>query len=253
MKRILVILTSVTLAFGAAAQPIIVANGPFEMCAGDSITMCVDPPYASYLWSNGDTSQCITAGVSGDYWVIVADSEGTIDSTSFYSPFGITIHDPQPVVDYFPGFNTLTCSNGQPTWEYQWYLNGVAIPGATAIAYDPVQSGNYYLEVADEFGCTGHSMTIEISNISVNPGIEESAFSELRILNGPSSDNVQLDFGEVVRDVNVSVFNPLGALLYSTAANGQYADVVMPNATGVYFIRLLAPDGRKRTLKVVRE
>ncbi|MDV7401072.1 hypothetical protein RZS08_57170, partial [Arthrospira platensis SPKY1] len=39
------------------------------------------------------------------------------------------------------------------SYSYQWYLEGVAIPGATASSFLPLQSGEYILEIENNKGC----------------------------------------------------------------------------------------------------
>lgn len=45
------------------------------LCSGNSFTLSTNPS-ASYLWSNGDTSQSITVNTSGNYFVTTIDSNG---------------------------------------------------------------------------------------------------------------------------------------------------------------------------------
>src|SRR5690606_28721328 len=55
--------------------PTIVANGPLEFCAGESVVLTVEPSGAfnSYLWTSGSSTQSVTVTSSGDYAVQVID------------------------------------------------------------------------------------------------------------------------------------------------------------------------------------
>ena len=59
------------------ATPTITVNGPPSFCAGDSLEL-ISSPSASYLWSNGATTQSIWVHVTGSFTVTV--SNGTCSS-----------------------------------------------------------------------------------------------------------------------------------------------------------------------------
>lgn len=48
------------------------------LCAGDSIVLDADSGFVSYTWSTGDSSQTITVGMAGTYWVEVMDTNGLV-------------------------------------------------------------------------------------------------------------------------------------------------------------------------------
>ena len=49
----------------------------------------------------------------------------------------------------------LTASFNAPNPTYQWYLNGVVIPGANSGVFFPEQSGLYQVQITDGIGCAG--------------------------------------------------------------------------------------------------
>lgn len=57
-------------------SPVITANGPTAICAGQSVTLMAPAGYATYVWSTGQTSQNITVSAPGDYYVTVTDYNG---------------------------------------------------------------------------------------------------------------------------------------------------------------------------------
>jgi len=70
---------------------------------------------------------------------------------------------------------TSTVSGGIPPYSYQWYLNGSAVPGATADSwtFTPVSVGVYevYLNVTDS---SGNIAISQIATVSVTPQITVS-------------------------------------------------------------------------------
>ena len=55
--------------------PEIYAGGPLSFCDGDSVIL-ISGAEVSYLWSTGDTTQSISAKISGSYSVITTDTDG---------------------------------------------------------------------------------------------------------------------------------------------------------------------------------
>ncbi|MCY1636480.1 hypothetical protein, partial [Marinifilum sp. D737] len=81
-----------------------------ETCAGGSITLDAGNAGASYLWSNGATSQTITVNTSGNYSVVVTDGNGC----SATDDVNVTVH-PNPIVDL--GTDQETCAGGTITLD----------------------------------------------------------------------------------------------------------------------------------------
>ena len=76
----------------------------------------------------------------------------------------------------------------------QWYFNGTAISGATGQTHTCSQSGNYFVEVTGEHGCTEKSDNL---NVTVS-GIWETAAGEttITIYPNPVKDEIIIDNGE---------------------------------------------------------
>jgi gliding motility-associated-like protein len=115
-----------------------------------------------YRWRYGNgqeattTNAAVTYAVAGTYTVtLVATSDlGCVDSVSRQvivrpMPVGGVL---SPTVTHIcdGGFLTLTASGGS---VYQWYLNGVAINGATAPTYNATVAGLYTVDLISAFGC----------------------------------------------------------------------------------------------------
>jgi gliding motility-associated-like protein len=115
-----------------------------------------------YRWRYGNgqeattTNAAVTYAAAGTYTVtLVATSDlGCVDSVSRQvivrpMPVGGVL---SPTVTHIcdGGFLTLTASGGS---VYQWYLNGVAINGATAPTYNATVAGLYTVDLISAFGC----------------------------------------------------------------------------------------------------
>ncbi len=66
----------------APPAPVITANGPTNFCLGSSVVLSAPIGYATYLWSNGATTQTITVTTGGDYYVQVTDISGCSSQAS---------------------------------------------------------------------------------------------------------------------------------------------------------------------------
>ena len=75
-----------------AATATITASGPTTFCEGQSVTLTASTG-ASWLWSNGATTQAIVVTASGEYIVTVTDANGC-DATA--PPVTVTVN---PVVN----------------------------------------------------------------------------------------------------------------------------------------------------------
>ena len=64
-----------------------------------------------------------------------------------------------PPVPVISQAGTVLSVSGTYTY-YQWYLNGVVIPGANAATYNIVVNGTYHAVVSDINGCSGESNSI---------------------------------------------------------------------------------------------
>ncbi|HEX6098737.1 MAG TPA: hypothetical protein VF432_20645 [Thermoanaerobaculia bacterium] len=127
------------------ATPAITAGGPTTFCEGGSVTLTA-PAGFTYLWSNGATTQSISAGASGSYSVTVTNANGC-SATS--APRSVTVtpataitQQPQSATIPRNTSRTLTVTaSGTGTLTYQWYRGTSGntsnpIGGATSANYN---------------------------------------------------------------------------------------------------------------------
>gem|GEM_PF-3095959 len=133
------------------------------LCDGESVVLDAQNEGMFYLWSTGETSQTITAGLPGAYYVQVWDSNGCFgrDTVSL-------VIKPYPVVNFkqsfvcqgiTSGFESLsTISEG--TMTYKWDFGVANLKSDTSILespeYDFATKGVYTvsLTVTSDFGCS---------------------------------------------------------------------------------------------------
>lgn len=138
---------------------------PQVVCNGSTATVTAvvsggQAPY-SYLWSNGQTTQSITA-LAGNYTVTVTDAIGCNKSTSVTisqaTPLNVTTTS-TPVLCFGANNGTATAnvSGGTPGYLYSWSPYG----GSSATASN-LLTGTYTVTVTDAIGCT-QSMPVTVS------------------------------------------------------------------------------------------
>ncbi|MBL0356253.1 MAG: T9SS type A sorting domain-containing protein [Chitinophagaceae bacterium] len=150
--------------FAIPATPTISAGGPASFCAGDSVTL-TSSGAASYLWSNGATTQSITVSTAGSYTVTIKNAAGCTSATSAAT---IVTVNPLPTVSLSP-FNAVcntipafTLTGGSPaggTYSGQGVTNGQFNPAAAGLGTQTITYS--YTNVN---GCIGTAQSAIVVN-----------------------------------------------------------------------------------------
>ncbi len=151
-----------TVALNPAAKAVITPSGSTAICEGNSVILTASKN-ATYLWSNGATTQSITVGTAGNYSVVVTNACGdtkTSDATPVTvspAPTRATIA-PAGVTTICQGNSViLTASSGA---SYLWSN------GATTQSITVSTAGNYSVTVTNDNGCSTMSLA---TTVAVNP------------------------------------------------------------------------------------
>jgi len=190
----------------------ITPNGPTDFCEGESV-MLTSSPGISYLWSNGQTTQSIMVYTSGNYTVTVTNSFGC-SKTSLVTV--VTVH-PLPVVVITPNGPTSFCQGESVVLTSSFAMTYLWSNGQITQSITVTISGNYYVTVTDEFGC---SATSDPVNVTVYP----LPLAEITA-NGP------LTFCEGGSVTLTS--SPALTYLWS---NGQTTQSILVETSGDYFV-----------------
>lgn len=184
------------------------AGAPTEICMGDTVTLCVVGNWATILWSTGSANvSCIDVYQNGNIGVSAEDPNGCADEILQGQGMVITVHDPMPVVTVIQ--DEFQSSGG--FISYQWFLNGDSIlTNGNFQTYHADTSGNFYVQVTDQWGCVGQSSVIEHSCVCV--GIEENELNyNLDIFPNPTNGVFTMNVGfELPVDMRLELTNILG-------------------------------------------
>jgi gliding motility-associated-like protein len=137
-------------------------NGPTTICANVLATLDADPNFATYLWSNNQTTEVVMVD-DGTYTVTVTNSDGCVSSAT------ITINE-APFVPVITGQDSICQTSdmtvlnaGGPYQSYTWSAN---TGGATTQTVTTSQPGLYSVTITDLSGCVGNA-AFTVSNYPV--------------------------------------------------------------------------------------
>ena len=148
---------------------------------------------------------------------------------------------------------TLTAST-VPGATYQFYLNGVAIAGATNATYTATQNGSYTVVVTNTTtGCASlPSAPVTVTVTATRTGL---AGVELTVFPNPTTGRLTVALSGRHSRVALAVYNALGQemLTGTLAAGAATAELDMTTlATGVYVLKVTSTEGSV-THRVVRQ
>ena len=132
--------------------------------------------------------------------------------------------------------NGLMLSANASNSSFQWIDCGTNSPisGATNQDYTVNQNGSYAVEVTTN-GCTETSECFIIDDLS----IDDLLSSTVIIYPNPNTGKFQIDFGQLLEETNVSIFNSEGKLVHEKLVLGQeVVQLDIEVATGVYNVQL---------------
>lgn len=134
----------------------ITAGSATTFCGGESVTLNANTGSGfTYKWFKNGFEQSVTdssivVATTGDYSVEVTIN-GSCSATSSVISTNV-LSNPTPIITQ----NNVTLSTANFT-QYQWYLNGSIINGATAQLYLATESGSYHVETVNSLGCINSS------------------------------------------------------------------------------------------------
>ncbi len=223
--------TTFGITVGGSLPAASITPGAATLCGGSPVNLSVVTTATglTYQWFknglaiSGATNSGYTATTSGNYTAII--SNGCIADT--LATVAI-LAAPRPLIT---PIGSTTLSTGSFA-SYQWYINGVAISGATNSTYSYSAPGVYTVRVTDVNGC---SATSSGYTVSAGPGsgiVQESA-ADIRMFPNPTSNLVYI---EAPFKVNITVMAADGKVIVSKR---EATSVDLSNYTnGMYMIMI---------------
>ena len=139
------------------------AAGDSVVCGDGHVRLEATPGFVSYEWSNGDLTDApyLDVDESGVYSVMVLDSNGCSGRSN---PVRVIFH-PRPEVSLWMDGGFVLCKGQASTMHatpgfqrYRWSTGETGTMSSIAVT----DSGRYWVEVTNEYGCRGSSDTVEV-------------------------------------------------------------------------------------------
>lgn len=225
----------------------VLPQGATTFCEGGAVPLfaSINVGY-SYQWYfnstpiTGANSAVYIATDSGNYSVMVSDANCSATAPAI----AITVI-PLPGVPAITT-NGLVMTTGVYI-TYQWYRNGILIPGATGKTYTATADGNYTVVVTNYAGCQSTSAAQVISSVGVT-GARKTAVT---MYPNPATTMIHIDAGKAV-DVSISSVDGKEVMRKTNAVD---VDIHLL-ADGVYMVRITDKQGQllkiERLVKAMR-
>lgn len=148
---------------------------------------------------------------------------------------------PSPITPSLSWNGTLLTANGTNAAGYQWYLNGVLIPGATGSTYTPTQDGIYTVSILDNNGCmSGQSLPVTIAGL----GMDQPTAQQFSIYPNPGSGQIQFTWHlAAAGEVQIQVTDISGRQVWNVQRDGvagtnMFTADLSGLAAGMYEVQL---------------
>lgn len=228
----------------AFLSPVVASDGESEFCNGDSTEISV--PFGGYVnfqwYQDGEP---IAGATEINYWVresgtyVIFASPAVCPEIVLNSGVGPTFTFLGPAVPVISQQGGSLNSTSGP--NYQWFLNGQNIPGATSANYAPVENGTYTVRVTDGSGCAVFSAPFPFTITHTG---ETSPMATLKIYPTPAWASVWIDPGKLTVEA-VRLFDLNGKLCLSetVSAEGVFSLNLYEMPSGMYWCAVQTDEG----------
>ncbi|HLP53334.1 MAG TPA: kelch repeat-containing protein [Chitinophagales bacterium] len=145
-----------------ALQPPVVTATDSVICRGENVEICAPAGYTTYVWNIGYGGTCRTVSQTGNYYLVVTDSN---NCTAISNRIAVRVQAPSDSFYIYRSGDTLFSYDG--IRGGQWYRNGEPIDGAYGDFYVANEHGNYTIGLpAGNTGCPPTSTWVVVSGIS---------------------------------------------------------------------------------------
>ena len=240
--------TTAATVVNSIATPAIVYIGSPSFCTGNSILLSINAtgPGIIYQWKRNGTNipganaSSYSANSPGSYTCFV-NIVGSCAVTT--APVVVTVFPAVTPVVTFDGTNVSTF-NFYAT--YQWYINSVAIPGATTYQTFVHFNGAYRVMVTDTNGCNLLSPEKAVFTAGIN---ELNAENVIRIYPNPATEAVHV---ASLVEVRVLISTIEGKTVMQTTSKNDIDLTSLSN--GLYMITVIDEKGNKlKVEKLVKQ
>ncbi len=230
-----------------------VIDFPATLAACDDTTLDAGNPGATYLWSNGESTQTINVTSSGVYEVTVTDGQGCVNTASVEVSIAPA---PDPTISYSnAGFTYTFTTETTPGATYTWDFGDGSAPSTDQNpVYTFLFAGTYVITLTVTNDCGTETITETIGNVS----LEDELFGSLIEIYPNPNDGKFFVAGEEVmaQELTIEVSDARGRIVfthYEERVSGfRQAIDISDEAEGVYVVKVT--DGQRTAItRIVKE
>ncbi|MES2131265.1 MAG: choice-of-anchor tandem repeat GloVer-containing protein [Bacteroidota bacterium] len=209
------------------ARPSISLSSP-TVCSGMPVILTASGA-STYTWSTTQTGTSITVTPTvTSVFSITGTGLGLCTNTAAATVVVI----PAPAMPVITQSGTSLHST--TAVSYQWYLNGVAVTGATSQTYTPLQNGAYSVVVTNGNGCSATSAVFNL----LDTGISAISNKEVTVEVYPNPTSGNFTISTSFTDYEIQITNAIGQLIYNKSHN--LVSELELKENGIYFIRIIS-------------
>jgi hypothetical protein len=195
-----------------------------------------------YIWDFGDPVSGVNNSANAQYPIHTFSAPGTYTVTltlpSDCNPIAVSkqviITQTPPMVPII-NINNIYLESTLAA-NYQWYLNGNIIAGATAQNYIPLSNGNYTVTITDTAGCSITSLPFNLTTVNV-----KTITQNKNVVIYPNPANIELFINTQNKYSSYVIYDLLAKEMMR---NSFSTKIDISNlAKGVYIIALKGADG----------
>ncbi|HYG51093.1 MAG TPA: T9SS type A sorting domain-containing protein, partial [Flavobacteriales bacterium] len=181
----------------------------------------------------------------GTYNVTLVASSGAGSDTEVKT--GYIVVNPNPPIPAISNSGGTLMATPSTGYNYQWYLNGSPVSGATLPSYTPTTDGDYTVEITDT--ATGCSSTSAVTTFVGIAGVENDN-GLINIYPNPTSGLLTITFNALLGDdCDLIIHNGVGQIVFSkpvrfVSGMHSFEVNVAGLAKGVYTLTIA--DGNKK-------
>ena len=243
---------------GICTSPIILpATAAFSttnttVCTGEIVQFVNGSQNASqYNWTfegasietSQETNPFVTYTNGGTYAVTLIASNSQFADTTSETSYITVIPSPTTPVIQADGLILTTSSNA----NIQWYLNGVAIEGATSNTYTVTENGVYSVGASLDNGCESFSSNYSVNTVS----IETTNSFEVKLYPNPAGEKVQIEWSGA-EPLQVILRDASGRMVLSQTMEATSSLNLSNLESGIYLTELRTA-GKVKHLKLIHQ
>ncbi|MEL6844251.1 MAG: T9SS type A sorting domain-containing protein, partial [Bacteroidota bacterium] len=223
-----------------------------DVVACDSTVLNAGNPGLSYLWSNGETTQAITATSSGNYIVQVSNANNCTTPDTV----GVLIN-PSPSASFlFNTFNqTISFINSSTFGTYVWQFGDGNSSSQISPTHTYASGGTYQVLLIATNDCGSDTFTQEV--VVLNTGL--SPITELQSLKAypnPTQSAILIEWElSSPLEVKLALYNSVGQLIWQEEHQAQQVKLERSLSylpPGIYHLHLFTENGRK-SLPIIKQ